>query len=245
MNASASRDRFYFISFIAMAVLCLGGFVPTFYLRPEFFDDPLPVWMNFHGVLMTLWYLIAITQSWLILKNKQSWHRQLGIAAAVVALSTFILTYVAVAYLQATGGHITGGARFNIIMTSAFTCCVAGGICYRHKPQVHKRMMLMATVLLTLPGFDRLIRHLFLPSFPSLTAQKAQMIALGFIVVFVGIVIYRDVRERRRPALGTVLSFVFIIAGGTMGGLFVGTETWISMVESFGSSAVPGGGIAH
>ena len=89
MNASASRDRFYFISFIAMAVLCLGGFVPTFYLRPEFFDDPLPVWMNFHGVLMTLWYLIAITQSWLILKNKQSWHRQLGIAAAVVCAEYF------------------------------------------------------------------------------------------------------------------------------------------------------------
>ena len=190
---------------------------PLSILRPEFFDDPLPVWMNFHGVLMTLWYLIAITQSWLILKNKQSWHRQLGIAAAVVALSTFILTYVAVAYLQATGGHITGGARFNIIMTSAFTCCVAGGICYRHKPQVHKRMMLMATVLLTLPGFDRLIRHLFLPSFPSLTAQKAQMIALGFIVVFVGIVIYRDVRERRRPALGTVLSFVFYYRGRDYG----------------------------
>ncbi len=245
MNASASHDRFYFISFSVLAALCLGGFVPTFYLRSEFFDDSLPVWMNIHGVLLTLWFLIAIAQSWLILKNKQSWHRQLGIAAAVVALSAFILTYVAVAYLQATGGHITGGSRFNIILMSAFTCCVACGICYRHKPHVHKRLMLMATALLTIPGFDRLIRHLFQPSFPSLTTQKAQMIVLGFLVVFVGILIYRDIQERSRPALGTALSFVCFVVGGTLGGLFVGTEIWNSMVESFGASSIHGAALAH
>ena len=51
--------------------------------------------MNFHGVLFTLWYLVAILQSWLILKNKRVLHRELGIVAALIAISAFILTYVA------------------------------------------------------------------------------------------------------------------------------------------------------
>ncbi len=245
MNAPVSRDPFYFISFTIMAILCLGGFVPTFFLRSQFFDDPLPVWMHIHGLLLSLWFLIAIAQSWLILNDKPAWHRQLGMAAAAVALSAFILTYVAVAYLQATGGHITGGTRFNIILTSAFTCCVACGIYYRYKPQVHRRLMLMATVVITIPGFDRLIRHTFQSSFPSLTTQRAQMIVLGFIVLFTGIMIYRDILENRRPALGTMLSFVCFIVGGTLGGLFVGTDLWISMVDSFVSSPVAGTELAH
>ena len=87
MNAPISRDPFYFISFSIMAVLCLGGFVPTFFLRSQFFDDPLPVWMHIHGLLLSLWFLIAIAQSWLILNDKPAWHRQLGMAAAAVALS--------------------------------------------------------------------------------------------------------------------------------------------------------------
>ena len=81
MTTPTSEDRFYFFSFIGMAMLCLGGFVPSFFLRPQFFDDPLPVWMNIHGVLFTLWYPLAILQSWLILKNKRVLPRIPGVRA--------------------------------------------------------------------------------------------------------------------------------------------------------------------
>ena len=218
MNTSVSHDRFYLISFIIMAILCLGGFVPSYYLRPQFFDEPLPIWLSIHGFLLTLWYLIAIAQAWLILKGKTNYHRQLGVIATFVALSAFLLTYVAVAQLQAYDGHITGGARFNIILTSAFACCVACGIYYRKKPHVHKRLLLMATALLTVPGFDRLTRNLF-----SVPPEKAQMIVMGCAVIFIGFMIYRDIREQRRPALGTMLSLLCFIIGGTLGGLFVST----------------------
>ena len=245
MSAPMSHDRFYFFSFITMAVLCLGGFVPSFFLRAQFFDDPLPVWMTFHGVLFTLWYGIAILQSWLILKNKRALHRELGVILAIIVVSSFIITYVATAYLQAIGAHITGGARFNIILTSAFTCCVAVGFYFRRKPEVHKRLMVTATALLTVPGFDRLIRNLFEPSFPSLTTARAQMIVLGFAAVFVGIMIYRDVKEFRRPALGTMLSFLCFMIGGTLGGLFVSTDMWTAMVDSFAPSELGEPPILH
>jgi FtsH-binding integral membrane protein len=228
-----------------MAILCLGGFVPSFFLRPRFFDDPLPVWMHFHGVLFTLWYFVAILQSWLILKNKRALHRELGVVSAFIVISAFILTYVAVAYLTATGRHVTGGARFNIILTSAFTCCVAVGVYFRRKPEIHKRLMIMAGALLTVPGFDRLIRNIFQPSFPTLTTKNAQMIVLFFAVVFVGFMIYRDFRQFKRPSLGVALGFVCFFVGGTFGSMFVSTEIWTAMVASFASSATAGTHIPH
>ena len=245
MTTPMPQDRFYFFSFIAMAILCLGGFVPSFYLRPRFFGDPLPVWINFHGVLFTLWYFVAILQSWPILKNKRVLHRELGVVAAFIVISSFILTYVAVAYLTATGGHVTGGARFNITLASAFTCCVVVGVYFRRKPEVHKRLMIMATALLTVPGFDRLIQNIFRPSFPTLTAKNAQMTVFFFATVFVGFMIYRDFRQFKRPSLGLALGFACFFVGGTLGNLFVSTQMWTAMVASFASSAPVGAHLPH
>ena len=232
MSTSATGNRFYFISFIVMAVLCLGGFVPSFFLRSQFYEQPLPGWLNAHGAVLTAWYAIAITQAWLILKGRQKFHRQLGCAAAVVALSAFFITYLTVAYLQGIGGHITGGARFNIILTSAFTLCVACGVFYRRKPHVHKRLMVMATALLTVPGFDRLMRVLLKPFIPDVTGAEAIQFVLVCAVIFIGIMFYRDFRELRRPALGTVLSFACFIVGGALGALFVETDMWSVMASA-------------
>ncbi len=240
-----SQDRFYFISFIVMAILCLGGFVPTFFLRSQFFDDPLPVWMHIHGALFTLWYFIAILQSWLILKNKQVLHRELGVVAVIIVISGFILTYVSVAYLDATGQHLTGGAGFSSVLTSAFTCCVLVGVYFRRKPEIHKRLMVLGTAVLTVPGFDRLIRLIAKPSVPDFTTKNAQMIVMFSAVVFVSYMIYRDIKQFKRPSLGIPLAFVCFAVGGTFGNLFVGTETWAAIVASFAPSATAGVSIPH
>lgn len=233
MNPSNSADRFYFISIVTMAVLCLGGFVPTFFLRSSYFEDPLPPLLVIHGVLLTSWYLVAIAQSWLILKRKYGFHRQLGIAAAVIAVSAFIMTYLAVAFLQATGGYITGGPAMNISLTTAFFCGVACGLYYRGRPAVHKRLMLLSTAALTIPGFDRLMTRSLNTLMPTLELKGSQLIVLAIFFLFVGLLVYKDFREFRHPALGTGLSFVCFAIGGTAGWFFVGTAPWNFIVEMF------------
>ncbi len=228
-----------------MTALCLGGFVPTFFLRPQFFDDPLPVWMHIHGVLFTLWYLIAVLQSWLILKNKQVLHRELGVVAVIVVVSGFILTYVAVAYLDATGQHLTGGAGFSSILTSAFTCCVLVGVYFRRKPEIHKRLMVLATAILTVPGFDRLIRIIVQPHVADFTTENAQTIVLFFGVGFVSLMVYRDMKQFGRPSWGIPLAFACFFVGGTFGNVVVETEMWAAIVASFASPTGTGLPVAH
>ncbi len=243
MTLQKSQDRFYFYSFIVLAILSLGGFVPSFYLRPD--DDPLPIWMNIHGVVFTLWYLVTILQSWLILKNKHVLHRELGVAALIIVISAFILTFVAAANLTATGAHMTGGPRFTAILTAAFTCCVLVGVYFRRKPELHKRLMLLATVLLTVPGFDRLIRIILKPSFPSIATKDAQMIVSAFAVIFIGLMIYRDVKQFKRPSFAIVLGFACFFVGGMSGSAFIDSDLWTAMVASFTTAGADTIGVPH
>ena len=245
MQARVSQDRFYLISFIVMAILCLGGFVPTFFLRPQFAADPLPVWMHIHGALFTLWYFMAILQSWLILKNKQVLHRELGVVSAIIVFSGFILTYVAVAYLEATGQHLTGGAVFSSVLTSAFTCCVAVGVYFRRKPEVHKRLMVLATAVLTVPGFDRLVRLIVQPHVETFATKDAQMIVLASGGAYVSYMIYRDIKQFNRPSRGIPLAFVCFFVGGAFGTWFVGSEMWAAIVASFAPPATAGVLVPH
>lgn len=243
MTQPISQDRFYFHSFIVLAVLSLGGFVPSFFLRPD--DDPLPIWMDMHGVLFTLYFFVTILQSWLILKNKRVLHRELGVIALIIVTSAFILTLIAGANLTATGAHMTGGPRFNAILTSAFTCCVLVGVYFRRKPEIHKRLVLMATVLLTVPGFDRLIQNISKPIFPSITPKDAQMVVALSATIFIGLMIYRDVKQFNRPSFAIVLGFVCFFAGGMFGNLFVDSDLWTAMVASFAPPGADVVGVPH
>ena len=201
--------------------------------------------MHIHGVLFTLWYFVAILQSWLILKNKQVLHRELGVVAVIIVISGFILTYVAVAYLDATGQHLTGGAGFSSVLTSAFTCCVLVGVYFRRKPEIHKRLMVLATAVLTVPGFDRLIRLIVQPNIPTFTAENAQTIVRFFAAGFVIYMIYRDIKQFKRPSLGIPLACVCFFVGGTFGTVFVDTEMWAAIVASFAPSATAGVPVPH
>ena len=87
------RRRFtYFIGMsLVLATIVAGGFVRTFYLRPAFQsaltnDEPLPFYLNVHGVLLTAWFSLLIVQSFLVAAKRTRWHRTLGVYGAVVAL---------------------------------------------------------------------------------------------------------------------------------------------------------------
>ena len=186
---------------------------PDFFLRPQFLDDPLPVWMHIHGALFTRWYFVAILQSWLVLKKKLVLHRELGVVPVIIVISGFILTYVAVAYLDATGQHLTGGAGFSSVLTSAFTCCFLVGVYFRQKPEINKRLIVLATAVLTVPDFDRLIRIIVPPNIPTFTEKNAQTIVQFFAAGFVIYMIYRDIKQFKRPSLGIPLAFVCFFVG--------------------------------
>ena len=54
--------RFYLIVSLVLALIVFIGFAPTYYLKGFFHGSPLPLLVQLHGFVMTLWYALFIVQ---------------------------------------------------------------------------------------------------------------------------------------------------------------------------------------
>jgi hypothetical protein len=162
VSASPHRRRFFLVSAVVMLLIVFLGFAPTFYLRGSIPARaiPLPGYLYVHGAVMTAWYLLFLVQTMLVVSNRTSVHRRLGVVSAVLAIGVVGLgVYVTlnmVARLSALG--MTPSQQFeqihvefivvgNLFQLVAFGGLVTAAILLRARPQVHRRLMFWAFVL--------------------------------------------------------------------------------------------------
>jgi len=166
MSADTRGSKYFLFISLALLALVFLGFAPTFYLRPLFgrVDDPtgstsLPTHLILHGLALTSWYVLFGVQTALISIHKTPLHRRLGIAGvisglAVITSGVVVLTRVVPRRIQGDVlpppvllelfRDVALSQTFNLTF---FAACVAAAIYFRKKPEVHKRLMLTASVL--------------------------------------------------------------------------------------------------
>lgn len=213
---------------LGAAAVAVVGFARTYYLKELFGTRALPFAVHVHGLLMSLWLVVFIAQTWLIARHRVAWHRRLGVSAAALAVLVILmgeaLTVLAVA--REASAHVVGMFHYLLLINSVnlllFGAFVGGGLTLRTKPEVHKRLMLLAAVVLLAPAVAR-IALLFTH------APLAQLVA--FYLCLAACVGLDTVRHRRlHPvfgwgALGTV-------AGFQLSYLAVQTPAWMSLVRA-------------
>jgi len=175
-SASRSRlehDSFYVAMSAAMLLIVLTGFVPTFTLRPLFDAPSFPAYVYVHGTVSTLWFAIVLVQALTITNRQVATHRKLGIIGVAVgagALLLALLTNLRVpSRLAETQGGIdetalqgvTGFVVANMMALLLFASALLVAILFRQKPEVHKRLMLWASLFLIGPAFGRISRWLY------------------------------------------------------------------------------------
>jgi uncharacterized membrane protein len=159
-NAS-NPDRAFFASMAALALaLVVVGFAPTFFLKDAFDAPDLSPLVHVHGVLFTAWPALLLAQALLIRNGKYALHRTLGAAGAALAIAMVITGFMVV----------LGKPRFNIASRAfiftpllgliLFPLFVAAAIRLRRDAQAHKRLMLLATILLITAGTRRVLHLL-------------------------------------------------------------------------------------
>ena len=74
--------RFFFVAHLALLIVVLVGFAPTFYLRALSERHPLPAILILHGAVLTCWFLFTVLQAWLMQMRRVRWHRRMGYVAA-------------------------------------------------------------------------------------------------------------------------------------------------------------------
>jgi len=220
----AVRDRTKFFMGLAVAMLALvvAGFARTFYLRPLFgaIDEPtrsaeLPWHLLVHGFIMTSWFALVVMQTLLIAKRNVAFHRRLGIAGAALAVLVVVgAMFTVVEYVvrrEAAGMAITErqhsvvvGDTLNLLVY--FPLFVAGGLYFRRKPEVHKRLMLASCLVMLDPvaaRFFTLFTIAGLRNFAVVLRAPVPLLALALLVY--------DLAARRRPHWATICGLVWVV----------------------------------
>lgn len=166
-------DRWIWVFTAALMIATvLAGFVPDSVMKVGLVEGgkrpPFPLVLHVHAALMGSWLLLLLTQTTLMATGSRSLHRQLGVAAAVLAPAMVVtgLVLVPTMYHAAwAAAHATNPAlaadavppsmafQTNIALNQLragvlFPICVAiAFLARRTDAGLHKRMMILATAL--------------------------------------------------------------------------------------------------
>lgn len=216
---------------VAAALIAVAGFARTYYLRFIFHTPILPPLVQIHGAIMTVWCIGFIVQTWLIEARRVRLHRRLGIFMATLAAIIVLLGEILTLNGVAREGRLHQIGRFHFLLginsvnLLLFAVLVGLGIVFRRKPDVHKRLMVLAAITLLAPAVARIVllfTHKPLPQF------------LAFYACLLLCVIVDTLRHRRfHPVF--VIGTLIIIAAFHLTYFAVQTAAWMRMVtEHFG-----------
>jgi hypothetical protein len=168
--------RFYIGVGVFMAVMALVGFWSS-YFGPLMTGtvDVVPV-LNVHAAVYSGWLILFVCQAILAANGKIRLHRKLGqlgiyYGLALVPVGVFTAFSLFVSRVQA---GLVEQARFALLPPLVdmvgFPILLAAAVVYRAKPEIHKRLMVVATTLLLTAATARMQflgtpvpLHLFIP----------------------------------------------------------------------------------
>jgi hypothetical protein len=161
--AYVARHRFYPWLALALSLLVFIGFARSYYLKAWFDTPPLPLFTHVHALLFTGWLGLFFVQARLIAKHRADLHRRVGIAGAVLAV-VMIVTALDAGVVSARAGRAAPGftpiEAMVLPFASAlvFAVLVGAALAWRHRAEVHQRLMVLATISIAAPGIGRVVR---------------------------------------------------------------------------------------
>jgi hypothetical protein len=231
------RTRFFLWTSIVLGIVVLWGFGPTYFLRPWITTRDLSLPIHVHAVVFIGWIVLFIVQAALVSSDRTRVHRRVGtvgllLAAGVVLIGVVIPIVATQARVQAWRSLPDTAATFSFIASSnasspiLFGVFAAGGFAWRRRPEIHKRLMLLASIAIINAAVARTLDDFGWPivlgpfGFIAPTGPFMRMSALtsaGFLNMwvfpFIGALVLYDIRTTRRvhpvTAIGGILIILF------------------------------------
>ena len=196
--------------YVGMAVVGLAatliGFLKTFIVPTYHGTFKAPIVIHIHGALAFSWIILFFTQTTLIQLNKFRFHKQLGFAGIGLAISVAI-TMIPAGIFQVEndlrkglGETAVSGMLGTCTSAIIFLSLVIAGSILRKDHEVHKRLMLLATIFVLWPAWFR-FRHYF-PSVPRPDIWFGLILADSLIII--SIIRDKIITGRVHPVFGIV-----------------------------------------
>jgi hypothetical protein len=169
LSALPDRARLFYAGAAALLLVLMFVGFQQFYLHGRAFPDrPLTpairTLLITHGIAMSLWLILLLVQPLLVMNRKYRVHMTLGKFGAGLAAFIFVVGIE----LTLEWARIDPSRMFVWSMTAKefmaapffslliFAGLVATGILNRRRPEIHRPMMLLATLTLISAGTDRI-----------------------------------------------------------------------------------------
>jgi hypothetical protein len=181
--------------------------------------------LHLHGLVFTSWLLLFVTQTTLVAAHRTDIHRRLGILGGVIAV-LMILVGFATAVIRAQQGATPvpriSPLAFLVVPLgdiSVFAILVGASFYYRRRPDVHKRLMMLATISILAAAIARL---------PFAIMKAGPPAFFGLTDLFVIACVLYDLVTLKRIHRTTALASLFIIASQPLRLLLAGTHAWLA-----------------
>jgi hypothetical protein len=223
---TTGKDRRLYVWFaVFIPIIVLAGFARSYYLKGFFGFPELPsLLVHVHGIVMTSWVVLFVTQVTLVATGRTKTHQRLGVFGALLAVLIVIvgvLTAIAGAARGATPGppalQFLAVPLFDML---AFAILVGTALYFRRsRLDIHKRLMLIAAVNLLAPAIARIPLHFIEVGGPLAFFGLTDLCLLACVG-------FDTIKNRRlHPAFlwGTLL----VIASQPLRLMLSGTDIWL------------------
>ena len=192
-----------------------GGYVP-------------PPALMLHGLVTLSWFALTLVQALLIRQANFALHKTLGWASVALVLVIVVLGYFTTVGAIANPAWTIGGfdnvgsAVFPFFDITTFALLYALGLYHRRNAAAHKRLMVLAGVMMMDPAVAR--AAFFLLGNPSLALPVEAAILLAFPVY--------DWRTRGKPHWASVFGLLLFAACFALRLTLGGTEAWAGFAQA-------------
>jgi hypothetical protein len=233
-----SRPTFYVWMAGVFVLIAFTGFIPTYWAKlatGRFGGAPI---LHIHGTLFFTWTLFFFVQTLLVARGRTLDHRAWGLAGislATAMVCTVLLAAINSIRVAGAIGMADEARRFAYVSLSAgvlFSAFVAAAIVFVKRAEIHKRLMLLATIPLMQAASARLFATAFAPADakgpPPVIVSVPPGLTMDLLIV--AAMIY-DWRTRGRPHPVYWIGGALILANQTLAVPLSATPAWMAIAR--------------
>jgi hypothetical protein len=144
-------------------LIALAGFWPTYFGRILTLSVDVPLVIHFHAIVFSGWLALLTTQALLAARGRMALHRKVGAwgfrYGVLIILVGWLAAFAMFAMRVQAGEIEIAKARLFAPFTDMlfFAPVLWAAWAYRHKPEIHKRLIIVATTVLLIAAAHRLI----------------------------------------------------------------------------------------
>lgn len=178
MPTRTPAGRWFFVGMaLVMIATSIAGFLPAI-INPATRRAPLTALATAHGIVYFMWLLFYLAQSLLISNQRVDLHRRFGLISILLLSVMIPLGFVTTTAMVRRGFDLSGDQHIaphpdgqtsmdaptaslgNLSALLGFTILAIAELCYRRRPDVHKRLMLFANISLMTAPITHLVGHI-------------------------------------------------------------------------------------